>query len=58
MQTVQPVTARPVSHADEINRPPPWVDLAECDDCGHGFRADSSPNPFLCWQCDERQATR
>lgn len=53
MKTVQPNTARPERHADNINRPPPWVDLAECTECGHDFRPDSSPSLVHCWQCVE-----
>jgi hypothetical protein len=58
METVQPTTAPPEGHADNINRPPWCDDLRECADCGHDFRPDSSPNLILCWSCDENEAQR
>jgi hypothetical protein len=32
------------------------VDTVKCDDCGEEFAPDSSPNQWLCWQCDEQRA--
>lgn len=28
----------------------------ECLGCGHEYHRDSSPDPLLCWECDERRA--
>jgi hypothetical protein len=49
VKTVQGSTARPESHADEINRPG-WGD---CTRCEREFELDSSPHLDHCWSCAE-----